>query len=214
MIHDNVVLGQMTCPNCGIERGTDLSSCVCGYNPMTNKVEPLPLVEVINIQKDIRRPSLPVMPIPTEKLDLCELLKDCHFGEEFYSLLDGEVRFIGINEDKDQKPIMCAEGFFCADGRYQNKPGAKCCLWPSEKLYLKYPLDPYQAWEEWKKLKERKYILEIETSSWFDGLDGREDIKYDGKEWFKFKSKAKLEEVIKDIKECLRRHKDSEATCG
>lgn len=25
------ILGRMTCPRCGMERGTDLSPCACGY---------------------------------------------------------------------------------------------------------------------------------------------------------------------------------------
>lgn len=32
-------LGRMRCPNCGIERGTDLNRCICGYNPRTGKID-------------------------------------------------------------------------------------------------------------------------------------------------------------------------------
>lgn len=39
MIDNNTILGRMSCPNCGITRGTDMSPCVCGYNPLTGKVE-------------------------------------------------------------------------------------------------------------------------------------------------------------------------------
>lgn len=35
----DTILGKMTCPNCGCERGTDIIRCICGYNPLTGKVE-------------------------------------------------------------------------------------------------------------------------------------------------------------------------------
>lgn len=53
---NEVRLGQMTCPNCGISRGTDLSQCICGYNPMTGKVEEfsLPEILVFKAEKDTK----------------------------------------------------------------------------------------------------------------------------------------------------------------
>lgn len=38
----NGVLGRMICPNCGCTRGTDLSPCICGYDPMTREVHKIP----------------------------------------------------------------------------------------------------------------------------------------------------------------------------
>lgn len=38
-MNDIIILGQMTCPNCGNIRNTDLTPCICGYNPRTGKVE-------------------------------------------------------------------------------------------------------------------------------------------------------------------------------
>lgn len=48
-----VILGQMTCPNCGIQRGTDMSKCICGYNPMTGRVEQHNFSEAIKGDLDI-----------------------------------------------------------------------------------------------------------------------------------------------------------------
>ena len=40
----NGVLGRMICPNCGSTRGTDLSPCICGYDPMTREVHKIPSI--------------------------------------------------------------------------------------------------------------------------------------------------------------------------
>lgn len=40
----NGILGRMVCPNCGHTRGTDLSPCICGYDPSTGEVHKIPSV--------------------------------------------------------------------------------------------------------------------------------------------------------------------------
>lgn len=86
------------------------------------------------------------------ELNLKEILKDCPAGVEFYSLLEGNVKFAGIyaHEQTDHmKPIMCSDSWYCANGAYQEKPNAACLLWPSRALYERYPLDPQTAWSKW-----------------------------------------------------------------
>lgn len=36
---NDIILGQMTCPNCGIIRDTTTYKCTCGYNPLTGLIE-------------------------------------------------------------------------------------------------------------------------------------------------------------------------------
>lgn len=64
MIDDNIILGQMSCPYCGKTRGTDMTRCICGYDPTTGKVEKspypwktsskqLPIAEKVDIKKQL-----------------------------------------------------------------------------------------------------------------------------------------------------------------
>lgn len=82
-----------------------------------------------------------------EKLNLCELLRNCE-GEEFYSLIDGEVKLRQLTDE-----IMCRDEVMyllsCSlDG--------VILLYPSRELYEKYPLDAYSAWMEWKESRKPK----------------------------------------------------------
>lgn len=57
-----VILGQMTCPNCGISRGTDLIQCICGYNPITGKVEESPnRISILETERNIDHESTSIL---------------------------------------------------------------------------------------------------------------------------------------------------------
>lgn len=95
--------------------------------------------------------------VENKELDLIYLLGGYPKGEKFYSIIDGEVEYRGIEKNWQKcghRPISCSEGNYTKEGKCHNKPGARCCLWPSYELYCKYPLDAYSAWMEWVKDKE------------------------------------------------------------
>lgn len=81
-----------------------------------------------------------------KELNLCEILNG-HEGEEFYSLMHGNVRFTTISSD----------GFVLFDypesisvypnGKYDEN--AEVVIYPTRFLYEKYPLYAQKAWQEW-----------------------------------------------------------------
>lgn len=86
--------------------------------------------------------------------DLPYLLRK-HVGETFYSIAHGECVLKSINID-DESSVM----FFSMRSNdnisflifpdLKMTPDGQPVLWPSEKLYQKYPNDPDLAWEEWE----------------------------------------------------------------
>ena len=145
---------------------------------------------------------------PTKELNLCYLLNGCE-GETFFSYSHGEVKLlrmyqnaIGYNldfvvETENGKYVVT---IYSNGKRFQS---GLVDMFPSKELYEEYPLDAYSAWMEWKE--SRKYVLEVEVSSWLDGEDGRECEVYDGKKWFHFDSKEELEQSKEAIKEVLQK---------
>ncbi len=107
----------------------------------------------------------------TKELNLCELLKG-HEGIIIYSPLEGEVRLEGIRPKDNYmiKPIVTEGGSFCANGKWQERPNAVCCLFPSRALYEQYPLDPYTAWMKWQE-EQNKYSLSLSIVG--NDLNGR-----------------------------------------
>lgn len=107
------------------------------------------------------------------QLDLCELLKG-HEGIIIYSPLEGEVRLEGIRPKDNYmiKPIVTEGGAFCANGKWQERPNAVCCLFPSRALYEQYPLDSYTAWMKWQE-EQTIYHIRIE----FQPYDERGEMK-------------------------------------
>ena len=69
-----------------------------------------------------------------ENIDLTRILKDCPRGTKFYSMVDGDVEFIKITQNKPA--LICfahPEGRFCyfKDGRFFKGKG-ECILFPSK----------------------------------------------------------------------------------
>lgn len=157
-------LGQMKCPNCGLDMGTTGLSCMCGYNPKTGKVEKSPLL------KDL---------IEKKELNLPELLRDC-IGETFFSRSHGEVVLNKVLlESKDEYFLdFTFEGEiflrFMSDGRRTERGDID--LWPSRELYEKYPLSPVEAWKEWErsggKLKNEIEVF-LKSCTLPDDIDDR-----------------------------------------
>ena len=99
-----------------------------------------------------------------EEINLVELLKG-HEEEKFYSPMFGEVKFIGIVENVCEKLYLVKIKYFeygSYDCEYTiesngcGSKGGRCILYPTEELYLKYPLNPYLAWMEWDKENNKK----------------------------------------------------------
>jgi len=92
-----------------------------------------------------------------EKLDLCEILKNCPIGTRLYSVIHGTVEFGGMDKFNAICPICIKVGpgfnitmWLTRDGRYMNKyEGGECILFPS-----KYT----RTWSNWVILSE----LELE----------------------------------------------------
>lgn len=73
-----------------------------------------------------------------DKINLCEILKDCPKGTILYSPLAGEVEFYDI-EGNGNLPIrvmlkgdLNATFWFTKDGRYYDYPDGECTLFPSK----------------------------------------------------------------------------------
>lgn len=71
-----------------------------------------------------------------ENINLTKILKDCPKGTKFYSIVHGEVRFIGILCDS-LFPILvsCSDGsteYLTADGKLRIEYKGECILLPSK----------------------------------------------------------------------------------
>ena len=72
-----------------------------------------------------------------ENIDLTKILKDCPKGTKFYSLVHGEVTFVGINEMSKDYPIeiILTGGLFyyyTANGKLDKFYNGECVLFPSK----------------------------------------------------------------------------------
>ena len=111
-----------------------------------------------------------------ENLNLVEILKDCPKGTKLYSIIHGEVEFIGISDNGLYRIELKTEneGFACvtSDGRHLNFLGGECILFPSKhqrdwsKFKIKKPkFDP-------KALKpfDRVLVRDADIACWRCGL--------------------------------------------
>ena len=100
-----------------------------------------------------------------KELNLCEILKG-HEREEFYSPTFGRCRFNSASDTLYFESLCAVESFeLYLDGSYST--GGNCIIFPSEALYLKYPLDAKKAWDEWieaYKTKTPKTWSELENT--------------------------------------------------
>ena len=89
-----------------------------------------------------------------ENIDLCEILKDCPIGTEFYSSVFGRVKFKEIDEYDKEYPIIIQklDEFyrFTIQGELYLKCGGECTLFPS-----KEQRDWRKFAEPWDKEKEK-----------------------------------------------------------
>ena len=104
---------------------TKLVSGVCG-NGRREDGNDVIFVEVAKEQSQDEQP---------QKLNLCDILKDCPKGTEFWSDNYGEVKFIEINPSFEE-PILTrrADGYtasYTKEGWHSICFPANCLLWPS-----------------------------------------------------------------------------------
>lgn len=146
------------------------------------------------------------------QLDLCELLKG-HEGIILYSPLEGEVRFEGVRQKDNYgvKPIVTNEGSFCANGKWQEKPNAVCCLYPSRALYEQHPLDAYAAWMKWQEEQKKPFIC----IHWGEvDCNGDEEEDYTGNTYFRTSSdRDKCIEVIDAFLSQIQQSKSVASLC-
>ena len=65
-----------------------------------------------------------------ENIDLTKILRGCPEGTEFYSAIDGEVKFEKI-EELSEYPIVTDKDDYTKGGRFSNIAG-ECILFPSK----------------------------------------------------------------------------------
>lgn len=73
-----------------------------------------------------------------QKLNLCEVLKDCPKGTVFYSALHGKVNFVGIDEEEHPIIFMFTDkgveftSRVSSEGKYLYSTKGECILFPSK----------------------------------------------------------------------------------
>ena len=156
-----------SCDGCFFDNEDDCSSRnptagICNGYRRTDK-KPVIFVEVKDEQ--------PQEQAEQQKLNLCEILKDCPKGWEFYSSIYGKLRFDHINinsicpivlrKNKDFYPIVTKYGRHSAD--YENE--GECTLFPSKDQrdwskftapWLKEERLP-KTWEDFIEIMNLKY---------------------------------------------------------
>ena len=105
-----------------------------------------------------------------ENLNLVEILKDCPKGTKLYSIIHGEVEFIGISDNGLYRIELKTEneGFACvtSDGRHLNFLGGECILFPSKHQ------------RDWSKFKIKKPKFDPKAFKPFDRVLVRDDSEY------------------------------------
>lgn len=95
-----------------------------------------------------------------------EIMKDCK-GQTIYSIIEGDVRFDGFEDDRVNIHIgrndmdVSAELFL---------PSGRCVFFPSEESSYR---EPVFAWEEWKRLQTLKYTVNVRIETFGVDKDGR-----------------------------------------
>lgn len=72
-----------------------------------------------------------------QKLNLCEILKDCPKGTKFYSTVFGDVSFKKIVDEVYPIAVNCKDNHtecFRADGKVMLNYDGECCLFPSREM--------------------------------------------------------------------------------
>ena len=146
---------------------TKLVSGVCG-NGRREDGNDVIFVEVAKEQSQDEQP---------QKLNLCDILKDCPKGTEFWSDNYGEVKFIEINPSFEE-PILTrrADGYtasYTKEGWHSICFPANCLLWPSRDCrdWTKFTA-PWLKKERFdpKTLKPFDKIIFKGHGMWFCGL--------------------------------------------
>lgn len=97
-------------------------------------------------------------------MNIAEILKDCPKGTKLYSLVDGEVIFVDVLNNKPY-PIEVALGdgtikFYTKDGLYfTNLPNGECVLFPSKEQ------------RDWSKFEVSDQVTDQETKPQFEPFD-------------------------------------------
>lgn len=105
---------------------------ICGWTRKDN--QPVRFIKVNEEQQD-EQPQPQEKP---QKLNLCEVLKDCPTGTVFYSTLHGKVNFVGIDEEKHPIIFMFTDkgveftSRVSSEGKYLYSTIGECILFPSK----------------------------------------------------------------------------------
>lgn len=105
---------------------------ICGWTRKDN--QPVRFIKVNEEQQD-EQPQPQEKP---QKLNLCEVLKDCPKGFELYSTLHGKVNFVRIDEEKHPIIFMFTDkgveftSRVSSEGKYLYSTIGECILFPSK----------------------------------------------------------------------------------
>lgn len=107
----------------------------------------------------------------SEKLNLCEILKDCPKWTILYSTIYGYVEFVCIKEDFDYPVIVHIPNInriktFTSDGRLHRNYGGECTLFPSKEQ---------RDWSKWVRPKMKKLKFDPKTLKPFDKVLAKQE---------------------------------------
>ena len=104
-----------------------------------------------------------------EKINLCEILKDCPRGTKLYSTIHGEVQLLEVKESDNDYPIITVYNniiqTFAKDGKFfiEHKD-SECILFPSK---------DQRDWSKWQCSKPKKPKFDPKTLKAFQRVLAR-----------------------------------------
>ena len=124
-----------------------------------------------------------------ENINLCEILKDCPKGFKLYSLLHGEVSFMGIDEISDY-PIMYdypvrADVGICTSAFYLTRNGAYSCNYNDGDCLL-FPSKDQRDWSKFTAPWYKKEKFDPKTVKPFDKVLCRNGLEIWRCDFFSF----------------------------
>lgn len=118
MDSNNIRFGSMQCPHCGMERGTDLSPCACGYDPKIGDNSWINMIEIEEtyasererLNKEQEKLVCPHCQFVKDNAD--DICKACGFNprtgqiEKFWSSDSLKFPFVEEKEEPLKPPTM------------------------------------------------------------------------------------------------------------
>lgn len=129
---------------------------------------------------------------------LRELMDGCE-GKTIYSVVEGNVRFDGfeengfkihINRDDEEKDIVVYSPFF---------PSGECMFFPSEEYYKLAPRDGIKSWELFNYEQNFKYTVKVTIDTFIERKEGRRKSHTTNEEFVKDLSLKNRDECVNDI---------------